>query len=359
MSDTPTTRAKAKMAKDRDTNGSDARDIDAFRLDIIEAFKDPSVAEQMAAAFAPHLERIADKMCERLDAKVKIMTQQLQARDQKIQSLENTVNILQLKIDDQEQYSRRESLRISGIPEMASENTDQIVMTLCNETPRCDPPLQDSDLARSHRSGDIEKTNRVILAKFSTYKIRDRVIRARTNLKDFNKDNDNPIYINEDLTKRKADLLYRARQFKKEKLILDTWTWDGLVRIKDNMRKVHVINTIEDLNAFRGWFGISIWVHMCTLEGRASAVAALWSQVAFGAVVMTTSDAACDSWVAVVISSLVRWAHVHSYKMYSPRNKITGIKWLDSGWNYWMITIYTLFLMIKLPLKAYTKYWFV
>ena len=57
MSDTPTTRAKAKMAKDRDANGRDARYIDAFRLDIIEAFKDPSVSEQMAAAFAPHLER--------------------------------------------------------------------------------------------------------------------------------------------------------------------------------------------------------------------------------------------------------------------------------------------------------------
>ena len=305
MSDTPRTRAKAKTAKDRDTNGSDARDIDAFRLDIIEAFKDPSVAEQMAAAFAPHLERIADKMCERLDAKVKIMTQQLQARDQKIQSLENTVNILQLKIDDQEQYSRRESLRISGIPETTNENTDQLVMTFCNETLKCDPPLQDSDLARSHRSGDIEKTNRVILAKFSTYKIRDRVIRARTNLKDFNKDNDNPIYINEDLTKRKADLLYRARQFKKEKLIFDTWTWD-------DRRKVHVINTIEDLNAFRGWTGISIWLHMCTLEGRASAVAALWSLVTFAAVVMTTSDTTCDSWVAAVVSSLFRRVHVHS-----------------------------------------------
>ena len=141
MSDTPTTRAKAKMAKDRDTNGSDVRDIDAFRLDIIEAFKDPSVAEQMAAAFAPHLERIADKMCERLDAKVKVMTQQLQARDHKIQSLENTVNILQLKIDDQEQYSRRESLRISGIPETASENTDQLVMTFCNVTPLYKIPI--------------------------------------------------------------------------------------------------------------------------------------------------------------------------------------------------------------------------
>ena len=242
------------MTKKRDTKDDDAgvRDVDAFRLDIIEAFKDPSVTEQMATAFAPYLERIADKMCERLDTKVKIMTDQLKARDQKIQALENAVITLQLKIDDQEQYSRREALRITGIPETENENTDQLAMALCNDTLKLDPPLQDSDLARSHRSGDASKSNRVILAKFAIYKIRDHVIRARSNLKDHNKDNDSPIYINEDLTKRKADLFYRARQFKNEKLILDIWTWDGLVRVKDNNRKIHVINTIEDLNTFRG-----------------------------------------------------------------------------------------------------------
>ena len=242
------------MTKERDTKDDDAgvRDVDAFRLDIIEAFKDPSVTEQMATAFAPYLERIADKMCERLDTKVKIMTDQLKARDQKIQALENAVITLQLKIDDQEQYSRREALRITGIPETENENTNQLVVALCNDTLKLDTPLQDSDLARSHRSGDASKSNRVILAKFATYKIRDHVIRARSNLKDHNKDNDSPIYINEDLTKRKAGLFYRARQLKNEKLILDTWTWDGPVRVKDNNRKIHVINTIEDLNTFRG-----------------------------------------------------------------------------------------------------------
>ena len=86
-----------------------------------------------------YLERIADKMCERLDAKVKIMTEQLKVRDQKIQALENTVNTLQLKIDDQEQYSRREVLRITGKPETENENTDQLVMALCNDTLKLPP----------------------------------------------------------------------------------------------------------------------------------------------------------------------------------------------------------------------------
>ena len=63
MSDTPTTRSKSEMTKERDNkdDGPGVRDVDAFRLDIIEAFKDPTVAEQMATAFVPYLERIADK----------------------------------------------------------------------------------------------------------------------------------------------------------------------------------------------------------------------------------------------------------------------------------------------------------
>ena len=141
MSNTSTTRSKSKMTKERDIkdDGASVRDVDAFRLDIIEAFKDPSVAEQMATAFAPYLERIANKMCEKLDTKVKIMTEQLQVRDKKIQALENTVKTLQLKFDDQEQYSRCESLRITGIPEIENENTDRLVMALCNDTLKLDP----------------------------------------------------------------------------------------------------------------------------------------------------------------------------------------------------------------------------
>ena len=217
------------------------------------------MAEALAKALQPQFERLADKMLERVDTRLKAMSIELEKKDACIKSLQQTVAQMQMKIDEHEQYSRREALRISGLvpPQSdddeeqstegtsANENTDNLVLAFCNEVLALSPPLDMSDIARSHRSGDPSAGNaRPVLVKFSTYRIRDRVIRARKKLKTYNKDNPHPVYINEDLTKLRADLAYRARQFKKEKLISDTWTWDGIIRIKDNTNHVHVINTV-------------------------------------------------------------------------------------------------------------------
>ena len=47
-------------------------------------------------------------------------------------------------------------------------------------------------------------------------------------------------YINESLSKGRSSLFYKARQLKKQKLILDTWTRDGniFVKILDSTVKV-------------------------------------------------------------------------------------------------------------------------
>ena len=57
---------------------------------------------------------------------------------------------LSTKVDDLEQYSRRSCIRISGIEEVADENTDEIVLQLAN---RIDVELNPRDIDRSHRVG--------------------------------------------------------------------------------------------------------------------------------------------------------------------------------------------------------------
>jgi hypothetical protein len=45
--------------------------------------------------------------------------------------LQNQIDYLKIKLDDQEQYSRRTNLKISGIKEQGrEENTDDIVSTV-------------------------------------------------------------------------------------------------------------------------------------------------------------------------------------------------------------------------------------
>ena len=49
------------------------------------------------------------------------------------------------------------------------------------------------------------------------------------------------IYINEDLTRARATLLYKACKATREKGIADCWSFDGRVVIKDVCGKVHTI----------------------------------------------------------------------------------------------------------------------
>ena len=55
------------------------------------------------------------------------------------------------------------------------------------------------------------------------------------------------IYLNEDLTKLRADLAKKARSLKTARKISDTWTIYGKILVKDNFNQVKVITKAEDL----------------------------------------------------------------------------------------------------------------
>ena len=55
------------------------------------------------------------------------------------------------------------------------------------------------------------------------------------------------IYINEALCKSRSNLLYQARKLKRENKILDAWTFDGHVKIKDMHNRIKSIDKLSDL----------------------------------------------------------------------------------------------------------------
>ena len=94
----------------------------------------------------------------------------------------------------------------------------------------------------------------IILVRFATYRIRDRVIRARNKLKTYNRDearNGIRVFVNEDLTKKRLDIFYQARKLKSNRIIEDTWTWDGIIRIQDWKKRIHAITRLSDLEPYR------------------------------------------------------------------------------------------------------------
>ena len=114
------------------------------------------------------------------------------------------------------------------------------------------PHVTERDLDRVHRLGATEQTKpRALIMKFATYRVRNRVYRSRTSLKNAPEHNDGqPIYINEDLTKKRANLIYQTRQLKRNGKIKDSWTFDGRVLVKDNSTKIHTIMNQTALQRF-------------------------------------------------------------------------------------------------------------
>ena len=170
----------------------------------------------------------------------------------KISSLEFEIVDLQTRMDDIEQYSRRNCLKFSGIHEERNENTDKSILNIVNKI-----VLKDSDIKldmsridRTHRVGPERNGRpRDIVVKFLSYRDRDVVFRNKKNLKSFNRNpsNRDRVFINEALTRPRAKLFAQARRLQKENLIESTWTIDGRIKIKQLDGKVHTITREEEL----------------------------------------------------------------------------------------------------------------
>ncbi len=160
-------------------------------------------------------------------------------------SLRTRVQTLEDQIDKTDQYSRRNCIRLSGVAEIQGESVDDKVMDII-ESIGADVPLDYVD--RAHRLGKpMPNVPRDIIVKFATYRSKKRVMLKKSNLK---KNGRTGVYINDDLTRVRSDIYYKARSLFKDKKISSTWSADGTIIIKDNEMKFHRIETQRDMDNF-------------------------------------------------------------------------------------------------------------
>lgn len=165
-------------------------------------------------------------------------------------ALSKRVAVLEKQVEQSEQYSRRNNLRISGLVEdtEAPENTDDIIMKMASDI---GSDLQLADVDRSHRVGDPKKARvrpREIIVKFATYRSRQDFYRRRISLKDKGYQG---VFINEDLTRCRSNLLFEARQLYKSGQLKGAWSADGNILVKDNSDKIQRISDVSDLDKFK------------------------------------------------------------------------------------------------------------
>lgn len=168
--------------------------------------------------------------------------------------LKSVVQHQKLDIDRLEQYSRRDSIRISGLPEEQNENTNEKIVKIAKDLGL---QIQLSDISVSHRLGKPNRagrngnapTPRPVIAKFVRRDIKTQMCMKKKNLK--NIQGCDGIYIDEDLT----PLRYRiVRELRKEPGRF-VWTIDGKIHTKitkDGKDIKTVLETVDDFLEF-GW----------------------------------------------------------------------------------------------------------
>ena len=94
-----------------------------------------------------------------------------------------------------------------------------------------------------------------ILVKFVSRRVKAGVMISRKHLKGKklcdSTGHETSIYIQDDLTQRRANLAYQARQLKNNNRITDTWVSYGKIMIKDCHNHISVINCSQDLSEFQ------------------------------------------------------------------------------------------------------------
>ena len=165
----------------------------------------------------------------------------------------NDLKSVQKSLNDLEQYTRRDSVEIRGIPlpeESQEEDTNEIVLQLSQ---KMGIPLERKDISVSHRIRSRSLVDPAIIVKFVRREVRERLYRARKRLKsittaDFGFSVEKKIFINESLTPKNKELFKDCLRFKKDNNFEFLWTNAGKIFLRRNADSpVILINSSADI----------------------------------------------------------------------------------------------------------------
>ena len=142
----------------------------------------------------------------------------LQSRiDSVEQELRETKDVLkkeriQRKIDDDknEQYSRKDALRINGIPHQDDESNIELEDKVLALAEKIGVKLNRQDISVTHRLKPTKKGVHPVIVKFSTRRSKDLVYNSKKNLKGM--DGMEETYISEDLTRLRFRTLLQCKK---------------------------------------------------------------------------------------------------------------------------------------------------
>ena len=276
------------------------------KLSVLEAFSEDDTIEQLKSCMSSLLQPFKDALV-KANSEIDCLKADVADKGRIIHKMSVDIEELERKYDDLEQHGRKGSVRIFGVPENIPGDTDSKVIHVLNDLMKMDPPISMEDLEVTHRVGkpslpsdqidqpapaaqpvshgeaaevptasalpsdevtqasreltsrDMRQAKRVlprpILVKFVSRRVKADVMIERKELKGKKlrdaTGHEAPIFIQDDLTQRRANLAYQARQLKRNKLVMDTWISFGKIMVKDNHSHITTVNCTSDFSKFQ------------------------------------------------------------------------------------------------------------
>ena len=97
--------------------------------------------------------KLQSVICDPLCKQVSDLREIVKKKDKQIADLQEKIKCLEGATDELEQYSRRNSPRISGIIETEYEYFCEVTLNTFNKELKMDPPVEVSSIDRVHRVG--------------------------------------------------------------------------------------------------------------------------------------------------------------------------------------------------------------
>ena len=210
-------------------------------------------------------------MCEKIDdlSKSKSEISQILNMVTKLEKIinkkDNEIKALQDRVEDLEQYTRKDNIIISGLktrhmsyaratsnsataasmdnaPQEETNALEKHVIFFLNDKLQVDIKPEDISVCHAMRASPRQPDN--VIVKFINRKKKIMILKKAKQLKGTN------IFLNEHLTKKNSDIFHMSRTLRKEGRISNTWTRDCKVFIRTNgspeVAKVHLIKNNSD-----------------------------------------------------------------------------------------------------------------
>lgn len=209
---------ESEGARTRSKSKSLEYDIAVGVKDEVESFLKSEVFKEIVQSAV----REAVNVC--IERHVQPLSKMVASLEETVAKLEEVAR-LAIKANDNEQYSRRHNIRVSGFPEEKGEDCTDKIIKLFHEH-LAESYITSEVIDRAHRVGKsrTDGKSRAIIVRFKSHRDKVWLMKARKELKG------TPYFINDDLTRVNQKIYYTARTGCLN--VSSVWTTGGRIFVK-------------------------------------------------------------------------------------------------------------------------------